>query len=444
MAESCRRFAEMVAANPGVDLRLHTPAHQGRLLDGTSLWIGEADDVRYFTRSQLSGFQERIAGLYGCKQTICLTSGTTAGCLAAVLALARRHRSVWILRNCHKSIVNGLVLSGVMPRFIRPSMAVVTPEELEARFAAAGPEAPTAIVFTNPTFEGWGMEPARCFEVCRRYGLEIVVDESHGSHWAASPLLPQTALQFDVDLVLHSLHKYAGGFVQTALMHLPRSSRLDGREVGGALDLIETTTLSNLLLLNLERAVERLFEPNTAQRISELVTGLDDIRYRLLENGGPLRGWRPPGGSVSDPLKLFLSSVEVDSQRLASGFFEAGVDHEFFDPRGVLFIFSMINTSADLALFERACLKVAQRTVTAASPPSWVDYGMNEPEMVMSPREAHSSTRERIRVAEARGRVAAEMIASCPPGWPLLIPGERVGAWHCSVLGEGTLVDVVA
>jgi arginine/lysine/ornithine decarboxylase len=63
--------------------------------------------------------------------------------------------------------------------------------------------------------------------------------------------------------------------------------------------------------------------------------------------------------------------------------------------------------------------------------------------MAMTPREAHLAPRERVEVAAAQGRTAAELIASCPPGWPLLIPGETIGEWHRVVLGGDYLIDIV-
>jgi arginine/lysine/ornithine decarboxylase len=451
MAKLVASFAEMIEARPAVSLHLHTPAHQGRGT-GRGLMPSQvfARDLPYFTRSRLAAFENKIASHYNTKQTICLTSGTTTGCLASVLALSRRHRSVWVVRNCHKSIVNGMILSGLAPRFLRPEGAVPTADELESRFTAAeaeaaraGSEAPTAIIFTNPTFEGWGMDIAACVEVCRRHGLEIVVDESHGSHWPASPALPQSALGHDVDIVMHSLHKYTGALVQTALVHLPLASRLTPQEMSHGLDLLETTTLSNLLLLSLERAVDRLFDPATSPQIARLVDEMAGVRRRQHNGDGLLRAYVPEGAAVGDPLKLFLTTEHAGAEQVARWFYEAGVDHEFYDARGVLFIFSFYNTLADLKRFERACRQVKPLLLASPGFLPRAAIGMNDPELAVTPREAHYAAHERVEVGAAQGRVAAELIATCPPGWPVLIPGEVVGPWHASTLGESYLIDVV-
>jgi len=46
----------------------------------------------------------------------------------------------------------------------------------------------------------------------------------------------------------------------------------------------------------------------------------------------------------------------------------------------------------------------------------------------MTPRQAFFAPRERVPVAEAVGRVSAELVAPYPPGIPALAPGEVVSA----------------
>jgi len=45
---------------------------------------------------------------------------------------------------------------------------------------------------------------------------------------------------------------------------------------------------------------------------------------------------------------------------------------------------------------------------------------------VLSPRAAFLGVRERVPVAAAEGRIAAECLAAYPPGIPNVLPGERL------------------
>src|SRR5262249_58824940 len=48
------------------------------------------------------------------------------------------------------------------------------------------------------------------------------------------------------------------------------------------------------------------------------------------------------------------------------------------------------------------------------------------PEQVLSPMAAFHSLQEKVPLADAVGRVSAEMAATYPPGIPVLVPGERL------------------
>jgi arginine decarboxylase len=49
-------------------------------------------------------------------------------------------------------------------------------------------------------------------------------------------------------------------------------------------------------------------------------------------------------------------------------------------------------------------------------------------EQVLTPREAFFADREQVPWQDATGRVCAEVVATYPPGVPVLAPGERITA----------------
>ena len=116
-----------------------------------------------------------------------------------------------------------------------------------------------------------------------------------------------------------------------------------------------------------------------------------------------------------EPLKFFLTSQRVRLDVLVRWFYEAGVDNEFYDATGVLFIFSILNTPADLKHYERACRQVKLQILAAPPLLRWVPLAMNHPQMDLGPRAAALAKGERVEVGTALGRVAAELIAHRPP-----------------------------
>lgn len=51
-----------------------------------------------------------------------LVNGTTVGILAMILATCKQNDTILVPRNCHKSVMNGILLSGAKPVFIQPEI----------------------------------------------------------------------------------------------------------------------------------------------------------------------------------------------------------------------------------------------------------------------------------------------------------------------------------
>ena len=68
---------------------------------------------------------------------------------------------------------------------------------------------------------------------------------------------------------------------------------------------------------------------------------------------------------------------------------------------------------------------------------------MLTPKIVMNPREAYYSEKETIAKEKAIGRISAEVIAECPPGISILLPGELITEAHLPYLNESKCIEVI-
>ena len=50
------------------------------------------------------------------------------------------------------------------------------------------------------------------------------------------------------------------------------------------------------------------------------------------------------------------------------------------------------------------------------------------PRQILSPGEAMARKEVSLPVSASRGRIASRLVSSCPPGIPLLVPGEEITA----------------
>ena len=61
----------------------------------------------------------------------------------------------------------------------------------------------------------------------------------------------------------------------------------------------------------------------------------------------------------------------------------------------------------------------------------------------MSLRDAFYAPKERINKKDAIGRISAEVVAECPPGISILLPGELITSEHLPYLNDYETLEVV-
>lgn len=449
--------------------RFHMPAHAG-FSPVPEAWDLLRDPYRY-DLTELEGLdvlseptdsiresQERLAGLYGAAHSFMLVNGASVGLMAAMLSAVRPGEQVLVPRNAHRSVLSGLILSGAEPVWFLPERlgewglwGGVSPA-LVARLLQEHPRA-KALFVTSPTYEGIGSDIAAISALCHQQGVLLVVDEAHGALWNFSEALPTSAVAQGADAVIHSIHKGGGALTQGALAHLPQGSRIDPGVFQQALNTLHTTSPSYLLMGSIEAACHMLVSPAGQERIQALLEAVTQLRGDWV---GSLRYFRLFSGSPGqwDPCKLYFRLPAESGEYWGARFEEVyQVAYEAASIEGVLYYASLGLQSDDYEALRHAFISEEAR-LDQESPGGWVEEGLEKsssrleadvenlaPDMAMLPREAFFAPGERIAPQQAVGRVAKETVVHCPPGIPVIMPGERIRAEHVPLLpSDGVLV----
>jgi arginine decarboxylase len=384
--------------------------------------IGEPQPSAYARAERLA------AEAHGAARSWFLTNGATQGNHALCLALAPLGAEVVCQRNSHASVVDGLVLSGGLPRFVAPDydeelgMALaVSPEALD-RALADHPEARTAFV-VSPTYYGTTADVAALAEVAHARGAALVVDQAWGPHFGFSPDLPAHALAQGADAMLTSTHKIAGALTQSAMLHVGASERIDDGAIDRALRLLRTTSPSALLLASLD-AARRQLALHGEQLLHETLAGVARARAKLesvpgvalVPNEDPLRivldvrGLGRTGYDVSDALRQSYD-VHVELATQATVILLVGMG----EPAA-----SLERVAGDVEEVAKRLMTEGETAAIVRSPSALFN------EMVVPPREAFLGAAERVPAEAAVGRISCESVAGYPPGIPALLPGERI------------------
>jgi arginine decarboxylase len=436
--------------------RLHVPGHKGGAGADRGMLeaFGEralAMDIPALTYgidvgvepSPFEQAQRLAAEAWGARRAWFLVNGASQGNLAAGLALAHRGDEVVVQRNAHSSTIDALVLSGMRPTFAAPEVDedlgiahCLAPATLDAALAAT-PRAVAAWV-TSPTYFGAVADVQALAEVAHARELPLVVDEAWGAHMAFHEDLPTHALAAGADLVISSTHKIVGSLTQSAMLHLGGVAQaLIGEDVvDRAVTLTESTSPNSLLCGSLD-AARRQAAVHGRELLSRVMAVLARAREQIRAIDGldvlDDRMTGRPGVFAYDPLRL-----AVDVRGVAASGYELGpllreigdVNLELYGQNVVVAVFGMGEPAVQTAERFVSALRTAVERVGVdpggararfAPPPPWG-------ELAMTPREAYLGVQEVVPAGQAAGRIAAESLATYPPGIPNVLPGERLTA----------------
>jgi arginine decarboxylase len=440
--------------------RFHVPGHKGGQGADPGVRFGLGRALELDVPQDIHGIDlgpsptpyeeaERLAAeAYGAARTWFLTNGATQGNHALSLALAPLGARVVAQRNCHASLVDGLVLSGGVPAFVAPAYDAelgmahgVEPAALERALAeAAGARAAFVV---SPTYYGFAADVAGCVQVAHTAGVPLVVDQAWGPHFGFHEALPPSALAQGADAVLTSTHKTAGSLTQSAMLHVGADARLDVGAIARAIRLVRSTSPSSLLLASLDGA-RRQLALHGEQILHETLQAIEAAREKLasiecvalVDSAFVGR----PGVAGYDPLRIVLDVRETGrtgyevAEALRRSY---DVNAELATQATLVFVVGMGERRETLLRLAGDVEEVVKRVARAGSTAAIVRPPASlHNEMAVPPREAFLGASEEVGVDAAVGRVSCESIAGYPPGIPALLPGERISAETVAYLRE--------
>jgi len=440
----------------------HTPGHKGgaNFRCGQNLWAQDVtelpglDELAYAS-GVLASVQLQASKLWKAKASFISTNGASACLMAAIIACSPRGAKILLPRNVHRSAVNALVMTGLEPIWYEPDFD----ENWNAwgqvdvrRFAEALQQhgkSLAAAVIVSPTYAGAISDCSQIAALCRNLSVPLIVDEAHGAHLAVNEDMPADALAGGADIVVHSLHKTLSAMTQTGVVHVGSESCVDADLVRLALNMVQSSSPNYILMTSIEAALREVQSGAYIRRAGQL----SGVARDRIESEPDFHLYSAP---EQDPFHLLIRKDGITPAELMNHLARHGVFAETLLGNGVLLLVGCGTTPADVELLASVCRKSSDAPATAIKhgtndyPAVSLDAQTNsqptvEPkdndginshrsetskitfgEQVLSPREAFFSQTESVALADAVGRIAAECVAPCPPGSPVVVPGQRV------------------
>ncbi|CZT55267.1 Arginine decarboxylase [Eubacteriaceae bacterium CHKCI005] len=407
-------------------ISFHTPGHKGlpSPLDGLGdlkrLDLTELPDTDslYEADGPIAQAMELAAGFFHAKRTLFSSGGCTL-CIQAMLYLAAPTGGKVIFgRTLHRSAVNAMALLDITPVWVLPRPDAgsglpgrIHPDDVEDALLRH-PDA-KAVYVTSPDYYGTRSDIASLAAVCRRRGVLLLVDNAHGAHF--SLLTPDIhPLHLGADACADSAHKtlpvLTGGAWLQLGQRMPAEGALD------AMALFGSTSPSYPIMASLDLCRSWMQEKGNAA-FSQLQGQVEEVKKRAEGLGIP-----SPKGPV-DPVRLAFNTlaVGVDGRRAAEHLRLYGIEPEMSDKGWVVLLPSPFHEKRHLQRLMDALTALPHGTEQSEA-----YFAPTLPEAVERPRAAVLGPSQWVDVEQCVGRVAAQAACPCPPGVPLVMPGEKI------------------
>ena len=413
--------------------RLHMPGHKGQSLLGFEPWditeIKGADEL-YGADGIIAQSEANATRLFGTVHTYYSTEGSSQ-CIRAMLCLALQaapaagQRPVLLAaRNAHKALLYAAALLDFDIQWLWPApqdagalcSCPVSAAKLTGALQGLAQQGkrPFGVYITSPDYLGGVQDIAALAEVCKDFGVPLLVDNAHGAYLRFLPQGGQHPIALGAAMCCDSGHKTLPVVTGGAYLHLGKNAPIqDEAAVRNALALFGSTSPSYLTLASLDLC-NRYLADGYRDRLREMCGRLEEARKALTA-----AGWQV---EPSDPLWLTVKApAGMTGGQLANRLRESGVECEYADLDFLVLMLTPENRAADI---ERLLHAFGTNDAVYAPQPT---LPLARGERVCSVRAALFAPRETVPAAQSLSRVCGAPTVGCPPAIPIAVSGEQIG-----------------
>ena len=374
-------------------LSFHTPGHNGGIVLDSRLDVTELSfsDNLLSASGVIKESEMEVAKAYGVERVLYSTAGATILILTIIRAL-RKRGTFLVYGDAHKSVYNGLRISGVKAYFYKGENLAKILDVTQAK----------VVVCTSPNYFGDTLDLKEISNICSAKGAILVVDASHGAHFAFSTKLPVSATEY-APLVIHSQHKVMRTLTGGASLCFAAEYE---KEILTAFKELHTTSPSYLVMTSIEGAVKELTESGE-ELYSKVIEEVENFTKKASGNYKAIK--------TDDPTRLVIE-VKCDGESISKQLEEKGIYAETVYGNKIVFIVTPYNYQGLTRLAE------ALQTCDYSTPYNAIIIEEKEEfiELVLD------GEWEEVSLDDCVGRVSYREVGLYPPGVPVIFPGEKI------------------
>lgn len=408
----------------------HTPGHKGNFfksrdllsLDFTELPL---TDSLYEASGIITEVEKNIEKLYNSKRSIISCGGNTL-CIQTMLRLAtKKGKNVICDRVLHRSAVSAMALLDINPVWIRRDFGKesllaekINIDSLKKHLNLN--KSFDAFYTTSPSYHGILQDIKEISDLCAAYSVPVLVDNAHGSHlmFTSKNLHPIT---HGASLCADSAHKTLPVLTGGAWLHINDNSFIKGAK--NAMALFGSTSPSYPIMSSMDICLSWLASYDKKEFFNL------ESRVKNIKNLARDMEIYVPRDEISDPTRIVLGTWKIgySGYEFREHLYKYKIEPEMCDEKYVVLIATPFNTKEDW--------KRLRKAISSVKPKSNCDKNLYEeffisddlPEIKASIREAVMYEGIYIDIDSSKNRIAADIVCPCPPGIPVVMPGEKIG-----------------
>lgn len=405
--------------------RFHMPGHKGVLpfpFDTIAPYditeVTGADSL-YTSSGAIAHLEHELADIYHARASLLSAGGSTL-CIQSMLSLAVRPKGkILISRGCHTSAVNSMVLLDITPIWIwserNRATGLADPVtgkqvgEMLQRFPDV-----SAVYLTSPDYYGQNSELEEIVKICHEHQKPLLLDAAHGAHY---PFISNSLNPMDlgVDLCCHSLHKTLPALTGAAVLNISNPNYIP--QAKQRMALFGSTSPSYPIMLSADGLISWLkFE--APQQLHELKLSCERITQKAKEKGFVL----PSHDMIRITLGFFALGLSKEEFWEKLRLYE--IEPEYIDDKYVVLLPSSFNSSRDWDRLD--CLLNSMAPSPLKSQDDDENDSFPQPIAEISLQQAYFACSREVPIEKSVGRIVSGNVTICPPGIPIVVPGEKI------------------
>ena len=410
----------------------HTPGHKNKAESLISLM----NEIYKFDQTEVEGLdslyeasgiikesEENAAKVYDTKRSLYSTGGCTQAIKAMLKLSLPSGGKLLTGRIIHNSAISAMGELKIDPVFlynkIRGSFYEALSSE-QIKEALVKDKEIKAVYLTSPDYYGIMSNIKEISKITKQYNIPLIIDCAHGSHlkFLRDDLDP---INLGADMSADSLHKTLPVLTGGAVLNINNEKYLDDAKC--AMKFFGSTSPSYRLMASIDLCMAWLDKKGRKSFL------LLEEKIGEIKNYAKNLGYSLPQG-LNDPVRLALNTdnFNVSSKLITEILHENKIEPEYVSGNNFILIPSPFNDDKDFERLKSALLKISE-----ISSKENQDQKMNiheqyflTPKKQLSLNEALFCDYEYIDVNKSTGRICLETVSVCPPGIPIIIPGEII------------------